>query len=276
MTNQKIFKGFVVHLKSQKKSVHTVAAYQTDINQFLTYLKEHQLKPTQIKFNHLQEYQGYLKSRSLSPKSITRKLNALRSFFRYLTHTKVISKNIAQELSTTTPPEPEVKILSPLEYRALRDIAIDNYLARAVIELVLQTGLKPQEIINLRTTDFDQKKSILTANNRPIPLSTPAMANLKQYLDHRPTSRHQALFQNQFKKPLSLRSLNQKINRLFQRLNLKGSLMTLRHTFIYHQLQAGISPTIIQQITGLKSIASLSKYLKILDLQQFPSRLQPL
>ncbi len=82
-----------------------------------------------------------------------RSVAAIRSFFAFLVHERIIARSPAEHL---LPPERETRpprVLSEDEYTRLRDAAADNTRDAALIELALQTGLRLSEIARLRVAD---------------------------------------------------------------------------------------------------------------------------
>jgi site-specific recombinase XerD len=94
-------------------------------------------------------------------KSISRKLNSIKTFYRYLRATGTVREDPAAEL---VHPKYEVKpprILSKLEYRALRDACRNDVRISAIVELLLQTGLRIGELARLEMKDVDLKNNEL-------------------------------------------------------------------------------------------------------------------
>ncbi|MBI3342014.1 site-specific integrase, partial [Candidatus Curtissbacteria bacterium] len=136
-------KEFIENLRGKRRASATVLAYGKDIEQLVGFLQElqkadvHEVAPEDIRtFLAKLEKDGYTK------KSISRKLNSTKTFFRFLKVQEYITDDPASLVDhpkfDTKPP----RILSPIEYRALRDAARDDARMAAVIEVLLQTGIR--------------------------------------------------------------------------------------------------------------------------------------
>src|SRR3989338_7757954 len=147
-------KEFIDNLKSKKRASATVLAYGKDIEQLVGFLEDlqkanvHEATADDIRsFLAKMEKSGYTK------KSISRKLNSTKIFFRFLKVREYITDDPANLVDhprfETKPP----RILSPIEYRALRDAARDDARIAAIIEVLLQTGIRIGELANLKVED---------------------------------------------------------------------------------------------------------------------------
>ena len=87
---------FLQHLEFEKRySVHTVASYRTDLDQFTTYLRtEYDItEPSGIHYLMVRDFLSALMESGLSPRTVNRKKAALQSWFRYLVREGVIEDN---------------------------------------------------------------------------------------------------------------------------------------------------------------------------------------
>ena len=78
-------KKFIEKLRSEGKSEATVVAYNKDIDQIIEFLsKEGVLEVENMKIEHLIAFMKSLEEKNYTPKSISRKTNATRTFIKYL------------------------------------------------------------------------------------------------------------------------------------------------------------------------------------------------
>src|SRR3990172_9610154 len=146
---------FVVNLTSQGKSNFTIVAYKKDLEQFVGFLTSKEKNDIrEIKKEDIEGFISKLLQDNYTKKSASRKLNSIRTFFRYLKNEGVIEQNPSLELShpkyISSPP----RIFTKLEYRALRDFAKEDERTYALVEILLQTGIKIGELANLRLSDI--------------------------------------------------------------------------------------------------------------------------
>jgi integrase len=164
------------------------------------------------------------------------------------------------------------RVLSKLEYRALRDACRDDKRMSSVIELLLQTGIRIGELAQLQIEDvnFDKKQLYVRAyesrDGRTIPLNDPAIKALKGYLDIRPQSDNRTLFLTKNGHPFLVRNIRTAIDRYFKLAGIENAKVNdLRHTFIIHQLKSGTPLTYVSKLVGHKRLSTTEKYLKLID-----------
>src|SRR3989344_303189 len=117
-------KAFIDHLKSKKRASATVLAYGKDISQLIEFLKELQKGNVgEATAEDIRSFLAKMQNSGYTLKSISRKLNSTKTFFRFLKVQEYITDDpaslVAHPKFETKPP----RILTPLEYRALRDAA---------------------------------------------------------------------------------------------------------------------------------------------------------
>lgn len=261
---------FIDHLKSQKRSVSTILAYGNDISQFINFLEQKKINDfSQVKTEDVREFKEFLLGQNYTSKSVFRKLNSLRTFFRWLKEEKIIKSNPALEV-----PHPKVensppRALSELEYRALRDVVRDDPRMYLVVELLLQTGLRVGELERLQIEDIGDKELKVRAYEnfpeRTVPLNNAARKAIENWLRVRPKTKNKTLLVTRTGKPLLVRNIRTALNRYFQEAGIKkASINSLRHTFIVQQLAAGVPVELIQKIVGHKRLASTERYLDLI------------
>ncbi|MDO8488270.1 MAG: tyrosine-type recombinase/integrase [bacterium] len=258
---------FSDHLKDQKRSSATVIAYANDLKQLQAYLEEHRItQATTVQTPHLQEYVAYLSNHNYTAKSVSRKLNSIKSFFKFLTIQGLTSVDPAKPLGhpkyATLPP----RILSTDEYKKLRDASRLDIRMSAIVELLLQTGVRISELANIHLEDASKNElTIRTAENNPartIPLNRSAATAVQNYLTIRPQVKDLHLFVTKTGRPLLVRNIRTAIDRYFRHAGIKNvKVNDLRHTFVAHQLQAGVDPELLAKTVGHKRLSSTSKYL---------------
>ena len=133
---------FKNYLKDNKHSSSTIVAYGKDIEQLVAFLEE-------LKKNHVHEvtkddiesFLAKMQKDGYTPKSISRKLNSTRTFYRFLKVSEYITDDPSLLVSHPQYQLAPPRILAPTEYRALRDAARNDPRMFAVIELLLQTPI---------------------------------------------------------------------------------------------------------------------------------------
>jgi site-specific recombinase XerD len=272
---QKAHGEFINHLKERNRAHATVLAYGKDIDQLIEFLQElERANISEISGDDIQAFLAKLLKNGYTPKSVSRKTNAVKTFFRFLKVNEYITDNPAALVShpkfETKPP----RILSETEYRAMRDAVSSDPRTYAIVELLLQTGLRIGELARLRLEDVkfgtgnkDGELNVCPFNRhecRVIPLNQKAQKALKTYLDIRPKSaRSKHLFITRTGKPLMVRNIRATIMRYFDIAGIENaSVNALRHTFIAQHLKKGASLVLVSKIAGHKRVSTTEKYLE--------------
>jgi len=273
----KAHKEFIEHLKGKKRSSATILAYGKDIEQLIGFLVE--LKKAhvhEVTAEDIQAFLSKLAKNGYTPKSVSRKLNSTKTFFRFLKVQEYITDDPALLVShpkyETKPP----RILTPIEYRALRDACRDDSRISAIVEILLQTGIRISELANLRIGDviFSQEGREGQIYIRPqegrkernVPLNSPAEKALKRYLEERPQigkqTKDQHLFITKTGKPLLVRNIRTAIDRFFKKAGIVGAKVNdLRHTWVAHHLASGASLILVSKLAGHKRLSTTERYL---------------
>lgn len=275
MPNDKSLKAaqqnFVDYLKKSGKATSTILAYGADIEQFVKFLDKKQItQTTSVSQEHVEEFKDYLTKEKYTKKSISRKLNSLKTFFRYLKERNIIKQDPAASVEH---PRYEIKpprVLSRMEYRALRDASRDDPRMAAIIELFLQTGLRIGELARLELDDIGEKEIKIRAYEshpeRTVPLNEPAKKALNRYFEVRPKTKSRAVFVTKTGRPMLVRNIRASIGRYYRIAGIKGATVNdLRHTFIVHQLSSGTSVTTVQRLVGHKRLSTTEKYLELVE-----------
>lgn len=271
-------KHFIESLEAENKSSATVIAYKKDIEQLVKHLKEKGLSDVEeLALEHLESFMNSLQEKSYTPKSISRKTNATRTFIKYL-HTKNhITENIGEKLKHPKVDNKAPRILSRMEYRALRDSAKDDVRSYALIEVMLQTGVTISEIASIEIDHIEYHSEdkgqlfvpgLESKTSRHIPLNKAVIEAIKKYIEHeRPrleSAKH--LFITKNGNPLLVRNIRSTIDRFFKLAGIeKAKVNDLRHTFVAHQLSNGVSIEHIAKISGHKRTTTTERYLQYIE-----------
>ncbi|MDD3662228.1 MAG: tyrosine-type recombinase/integrase [Candidatus Dojkabacteria bacterium] len=267
---------FISDLQSKGRSESTIIAYGKDIEQLIDYLKKTgDGDPSAVTIERLEAFKSDLEKTGYTPKSISRKINSIRTFFKYLTGRNVISENPAEKLShpkfETRPP----RVLTEMEYRALRDVSRSDVRLFSIVELLLQTGIRIGELTRLTTDDIKETKDgkfkyllireFASHPERKVPLNASALAAINEYLKVRPETESDILFVTKTGNPLLVRNIRTSIDRAFEKAGIKDAKVNdLRNTFIAHHLAHGVSLVTVSRLVGHKRLSTTEKYLDLI------------
>lgn len=169
-------------------------------------------------------------------------------------------------------PKYEIKpprVLSKLEYRALRDACRNDIRISAIVELMLQTGIRIGEVANLKMEDYKENEIYIrpfeSHEGRNIPLNKAAKESLERYLKERSKVKEKTIFITKTGRPFLIRNIRSSIERYFELADIKGAKVNdLRHTWVYHHLAAGTPLVTISKLAGHKRLSTTEKYLKLI------------
>src|SRR3990172_8176155 len=151
-------KEFVQYLINMKRANATIVAYSKDIEQLANFLRTDGKNTVDVvEKADLEAFLKKLSSEGYTPKSLSRKINSIKTFYRFLKSQNRIVNNPTTEL---VHPKYEVKpprVLSKIEYRALRDACRADIRTYAIVELFLQTGIRIGELANLKLDNLKDK-----------------------------------------------------------------------------------------------------------------------
>jgi integrase/recombinase XerD len=263
---------FTNALIKKGKSTNTIVAYKGDINQLISYLKSQNIETVElVKPEHIDSFKQDLTNNEYTAKSISRKLNSIKNFFSFLKIENVIEVDPSTEIKHPKYENDLPKILKPVEYRSLRDACRNDSRATAIVELMLQAGLRIKEIENLKLEHVKDNDITVEAYEshpvRNVPLNNSAKQALQKYLtDGRYPSRSKNVFVTKTGKTLLARNIRSLLNRYFNKSDIKGvKVNDLRNTFIVFQLKSGVPIDVVSQVVGHKRISTTEKYLELID-----------
>ena len=260
---------FVQYLTELRRAKATVIAYSKDIEQLIEFLKDRDKKSIkEIQKEDLEAFLKKLSADGYTPKSLSRKINSLKTFYRFLKNNNSVTVNPATDIAhpkyTVKPP----RILSKMEYRALRDACRGDVRTYAIVELFLQTGIRIGELANIKKDNVKEKELIIEEEEghprRVVPLNKAGRDSLDKWFAVRPKNAENALFVTKTGKPLLVRNIRTTIDRYFKLAGIEGAKVNdLRHTFIAHHLASGTPLTVISKLVGHKRLSTTEKYLNL-------------
>ena len=275
--------NFISDLKDLGRSSATILAYNKDVDQLIEFVAEKKLtQTTELTTDSIEDFKAFLSQEKYTAKSISRKLNSIKTFCRFLIKNSLITENPAVSVSH---PKYEIKaprILSKMEYRSLRDVCRDDVRVYAIVEILLQTGIRIGELANLELDHVQDSSLFIKAyeshGERQVPLNKAASTALAEYLKTRPKTKSKTIFVTKTGKAFLIRNIRTAIDRYFRLADIKDAKVNdLRHTFIAHQLQAGTPLTLISQLVGHKRLSTTEKYLEVVTSNsQSPAQLEEL
>jgi len=267
---------FALALGKKGKSTNTIVAYKGDINQLINFLEAqlHVSDIASVTSQHIDSFKDDLTKNNYTAKSVSRKLNSIKNFFGYLVTESIIKNNPSSNIKHPKYENDLPKVLKPIEFRSLRDACRNDIRATAIVELMLQAGLRIKEIENLKLENIKDNEITIESyeshGQRVVPLNNSAKTALKRYLnDSRYDTKSKNVFVTKSGRTLLARNIRSLLNRYFDKADLKGiKVNDLRNTFIVFQLKSGVPLDIVSQVSGHKRISTTEKYLELIDTKE--------
>lgn len=269
------------YLTGRNFTERTRRAYTDDMRDALAFLAEHArlTHPSQVGKFHLERYLAELDARGLAGATRRRKVAALRSFFGFLQSRAVIGVSPTLELIPPGRERPEPRVLSEVEYKRLQATVRFDPRDQAVIEILLQTGMRLGELANL-TLEHIQLPARISPDpehvgrvtiacgkgrrSRTVTLNWKACKAIKSYLGLRPKLASPYVFITKFQLPMGPRAIERAVAKYLAVAGIPAaSVHTLRHTFATHQVKNGTKLDVVRQALGHASLATTSIYVSL-------------
>lgn len=280
-TVKNLLPKFVESLKTKGRSPATVLAYRSDLEQLVEFLiKKEKVTPDQVRPDDLDSFRDTLLNDKYTPKSVSRKLNAVKTFFRWMIDQNLITSDPSSSVAHPKIDNVLPKFMSQLEYRALRDVTRSDTRIAAIVELILQTGLRISEVANLKTANLKGNEMLVeayaTQPQRTIPLNRPGKDVIDTYIEIRPKVDSPYVFISKNGKPLAVRNIRASIARYMQKADLPNySVNDLRTTFMVENLKNGVDIVLLSQVSGHKRLSTTERYLELAQITE-PGKKQTL
>lgn len=261
-------------------SQNTILAYRNDLNQFLAWLAGRKVTGIeQINLALLGDFLADLHARQLAATTISRRLVALKMFFRFLVLEQVLTESAVDLLSSPKLWQYLPTVLSPETVDALLAApgSEDRYPLRdrAVLTTLYATGCRASEVSNLRLHDLKLSENFCRClgkgnKERIVNLNPVAAAALEAYLaKERPLFVKEksvdSLFVTRVGRPLSRIMIWHLVKRYAARIGCSNEVSphTLRHSFATHMLAGGAEIRALQEMLGHASIRTTQIYTQV-------------
>ncbi|OQY22696.1 MAG: site-specific tyrosine recombinase XerD [Anaerolineaceae bacterium 4572_32.2] len=262
-------------------SNHTIAAYGNDLGQFLDYARKEGISSWQgVSRTHILDYILTLKQREYASSTVTRKISAVRSLFRFLVADGVLVDDPTDAVDSPRADKHLPHPLSPKKVTRLlagpaRPNTPSELRDRALLELMYATGMRASEIIGLKVDGVNLQAGTVRCvgkgnKERILPLHERARNTLNAYIkvDRVNLVREQAentLFLNRHGHPLTRQGLWLIVKECAMAVGLEQEVTphTLRHSFATHLLDGGAGLREVQQLLGHADITTTQIYTEV-------------
>ena len=280
---------FLNYLKFEKRySDKTILSYKIDIQQFVSFLFN-EFPETDLEkatYNQIRSWVVQLSLQETQASSLKRKVSALKSFFKFIIKKGIIETNPADKITT---PKLKERLPKYFEQKNINNLLNEPNLfdendasptfkdtpegkqERLIIEMLYQTGMRRQELIDLKwgAIDFSQKQLKITGKGNKQRLMPCSEKLLQLLIEHKEiqsrlfeiekdknyiflTNNGQQLYPNYV-----YRLIREKFKNVVAE---KKSPHVLRHSFATHISNNGAKLSDIKELMGHASLASTQVY----------------
>ena len=262
---------FIDSLKVLDRSTETINSYGKDLEYLKVFLQAKYNGPIyveDIKKEDLENFLLYQKSRGLKSASRSRNLYTMRSFFKYLRDSDVISKDPAVMLGNIKVKSKERVVLNKKEVYELYN-EIEHEVIKVVVIFLYYTGLRISEATNLNIEYIDIKQQIVKVvsgkgnKDRIVPINEDIVKILKSYIENtRPKVKSSRLFATKKTGVVSPQYVNREIQTAVKKLGWDKpvSAHILRHSYATALIQNDVNIVHVSKLLGHSSIKTTSLY----------------
>lgn len=266
---------FLAHLSVERRlSAHTDSSYKGDLQRFVGYCDRNAVPQWRlVDSQHVRAFAAAEFRRGSSPRTIQRRLSALRSFFNFLLRERALGANPALDVQAPKarrrlPEMIDADLMTRLlAFRADTQLSVRD---KAIMELFYSSGLRLSELVGLSENDIhlaDRTVRVLGKGNkeRVVPVGRFAVDAISRWLQQRPAlaaAGERALFVSSRGERLSARAVQKRVAGWAQRQGLGRHVHPhmLRHSFASHLLESSQDLRGVQELLGHSSVSTTQIY----------------
>jgi integrase/recombinase XerD len=254
---------FSNYMKERRYSERTIEHYTERLRIFFCFCRKNFMEITNEDVDHFN--QNYILKNKLSATYQSQFVSALKLFYEKIPRKKLIIEQLERPKHGKFVPQ----VLSKEDVARVIN-ATNNLKHKAMISLIYSCGLRRNELLNMKITDIDSKRNLISIRHakgnkdRLVPLSPKILEMLREYYkQYKPVT---WLFEGQFPDtPYTGISLHNVFTGALKKAGIKGrfSLHTLRHCFATHLLESGVNLRYIQELLGHRYMKTTEIYMHV-------------
>lgn len=279
--NQAIEDWLAVKISIEAKSEKTAQAYQRDVLDFLAFLGQHYggqcgLKAlAKVTVSDMRAWMAQMRTGNVSPRSLARKLSAVKSFYRWLARREGFDATVVLAMRA---PKFQAKLPRPLSPQSAQNMietvefqSLSPWMAArdtAVVTLLYGCGLRISEALSLHGRDAPLPTGLRIlgkgGKERMVPVIDIARDAVQHYTQLCPHDLvpDQPLFRGARGGALNPRQVQKVMQSARLQLGLPATATphAMRHSFATHLLNAGADLRAIQELLGHTSLSTTEAY----------------
>jgi integrase/recombinase XerC len=266
---------FVAHLTNERRmSGHTSAAYRRDLTRLLRFCERRAIREWRALDNsQVRAFAAAEHAAGLAPRSIQRRLSAVRTFYEFLLREGCCRLNPAGEVRAPRSKKRLPATLDADQMGRLLEFRVDDTLStrdKAMMELFYSSGLRLSELVGLNLPALDLRDRTVRVDGkgnktRILPIGRMAVNALEKWLRERatlPGGDATAVFVGRGGRRLTPRAVQLRVNTWARRMGLGMHVHPhmFRHSFASHILESSSDLRGVQELLGHADIATTQIY----------------
>lgn len=271
---------FLDYLKHEKRySSHTITAYRKDLEQFIEYTQSvcGLDSVTEAEHTHVRSWIVFLLSEEKNtPRTITRKLSTLKTYFKFLQREghsdknpmlKVVAPKVGKRLPVYIKEDEISRLFNDIEFEE----GYSGARNKMMLDLLYSTGMRRSELTNLEVRDLNFHENQIKvlgkgSKERRIPISFELRKRLQAYLFERhnefPETELKTLFLTDKGKPMYTGFVYNVVKRYLSKVSTveQRSPHVLRHSFATHLSNHGADLNAVKELLGHSNLAATQVY----------------
>lgn len=275
---EKLLDEFIYHLAVERGlAKNTIASYRADLTGYILYCRNHGINELhEAGRDTVMSYLFQLQLDGRSPATISRRLAAVRTFYRYVIREGFIQEDPSAELESPKLAQKLPRVLSIEEVDHLLGQPLiskpSGLRDKAMLEVLYATGIRVSELVSLDLMNIHLDSGFIRcfgkgSKERIVPLGDVAARFIKEYLERgrsilKKSGDTPALFLNQHGRRLTRQGFWKIIKKYALKANIKTAITphTLRHSFATHLLENGADIRSVQEMLGHADISTTQIY----------------
>ncbi len=211
-------------------------------------------------------FKHYLIKQGKKANNLNRIISSIKAMLRKAEDDDIIESHKWSKVKKLPVAKGKIDFYTSEELKILLENINDTW--KLIVLLGARAGLRRGEIFNLQWSDIDFNRNLIsivqkndwspkTYQSRYVPISEDLLILLKKYADNK---KEEYIIKNKSGHKFDLDVATAYFIKIIKKLNLRGSLHTLRHTFASHLAQAGESLYTISKLLGHTSIQTTEIY----------------
>lgn len=279
--NEVTVNNFLNYLRFEKRySAHTILAYEEDLQQLFTYLREQfdMQGPalSEISSSFIRSWLASLRENKNSAKTINRKISSLKSFFKYHLRTGQLEQSpmttiISPKTPRRLPVYVEQKDTDTLFNHVVFPETWEGLTHRLILGILYNTGMRRSELVNLKESQVNAAGNsikVLGKGNkeRVIPVSAALIKEIDEYVAQKGRMQEQPdrvyLLVNEKGRQVTAELVYKAVKKYLSVVTTidKKSPHVLRHTFATHLTNNGADLNAVKELLGHSSLAATQIY----------------